>query len=380
MLRLQNFDVAAFLRDHWQQTPLLIRDALPGFASPLSPGVNARLIQERGPERPWQVNYGPFTDDDFTTLPATHWTLLVSDVEKHVPDLYDVVEAFRFIPDWRIDDLMISYAPTGGSVGAHIDDYDVFLLQAAGHRHWMISDAPVQDERYIEGLELRILQEFTPQQAWTLGPGDLLYLPPRYAHHGVATDDACMTYSIGFRAPSRRELATSFAEYLVQQLPSRERYTDPALQPGRNPGLIDAAAFERARALVGHTLAFSDTQLRHWFGRFVTEPKGDHAALLFDNDTLTRDAFKQELKNGTELLRSHAARLAWCEADDGLVLFADGQDYPLPASERGFVERLCLEHAYAADFARDAIRRQPALETLHALYRAGILAFADDFE
>ena len=172
---------------------------------------------ERGGRTPWELRRGPFTEEDFLELPETHWTLLVSDVEKQAPDMAALIEPFRFVPDWRIDDLMISYAPEHGTVGPHVDDYDVFLLQALGQRRWQISTQPVDPDNFLPDTELRIMDEFEPVQDWVLEPGDLLYLPPKVAHHGVALGP-CMTCSIGFRAPLHSDMVGRYVDFLMEDV------------------------------------------------------------------------------------------------------------------------------------------------------------------
>ena len=174
---LGGLTLETFLRDYWQKKPLLIRQAFPQFEALVTPeelaglaceeGIHSRMVLEHGGSKPWELRYGPFSEDDFAALPSEGWSILVSDVEKALPEIMAVVEPFRFIPDWRIDDLMMSYAPPGGSVGAHVDQYDVFLLQAHGRRRWMIESQPRDDENaYIDGLDLRILKDFNPDQSW----------------------------------------------------------------------------------------------------------------------------------------------------------------------------------------------------------------------
>ena len=194
---------ADFLRDFWQKKPLLIRQAFPGYQSPLQPedlaglacedGVLARLIEHDAAGDGWRVRHGPFAEEDFPGLPDHDWTLLVQDMDKWDADLRALLDRFDFLPRWRIDDVMVSFAATGGSVGAHVDHYDVFLLQAQGQRHWMIDaseslhgKAPPMDFR--DDVELKLLREFTPTHDWVLNPGDMLYLPPKVPHHGVAVN------------------------------------------------------------------------------------------------------------------------------------------------------------------------------------------------
>lgn len=385
MQLLGGLSAEAFLRDYWQQRPLLVRQAIPDFASPLSPdelaglaceeGVSARIIREQGETGPWQVSYGPFAESVFATLPETHWTLLVSDVEKHVPELLNVIEPFRFLPDWRIDDLMISYAPEGGSVGPHIDDYDVFLLQAHGHRRWQIGGAPLSEERYLPDLELRILERFDAAEDWVLAPGDMLYLPPRYAHHGVATDD-CLTYSIGFRAPAQRELVTGFAEFLAARLPAAARYGDAGMTPVQKKGEIDAAALARVRALLAPVLQAGDNALAVWFGQYVTEPKNPELAeLLYDPPTDDSAALRARLAAGAPLERAAVTRLAFIAEDERLLFFWDGHCRILPNESRATVETLCEGYRYAPRVSQ-ALARDDALFALaHALFQSGCLGF-----
>eukprot|EP00904_Undaria_pinnatifida_P011073 jgi/Undpi1/7096/HiC_scaffold_22.g09570.m1 len=196
-----------FLAEFWQKKPLLIRQAVKGFESILSrdelagiaclPDAESRLVaggrrvDEGGDD--WEVEHGPFEEEAFSEIGETHWTLLVNEVNRHVPEVSDLLSNFRFVPTWRVDDVMVSYAPERGSVGPHVDNYDVFLLQGAGKRRWAIEETLTSSEeeaaRSIEGIDLRVLSDFKEAQAWVLEPGDALYIPPRIAHHGVSLDE-----------------------------------------------------------------------------------------------------------------------------------------------------------------------------------------------
>ncbi|HPE60563.1 MAG TPA: cupin domain-containing protein [Thiolinea sp.] len=258
LTRLGELPVADFLRDYWQQQPLLVRQAFPGFELPLSADELAglacdtdtsRLVLERGGQKPWELRPGPIPEPDFATLPETHWTLLVNDCEKLVPELQALVQPFRFIPDWRIDDLMISYAAPNGSVGPHVDAYDVFLLQARGQRRWQISTQPCEPDNFLPGLDLRVMRAFQPEQEWVLEPGDMLYLPPGVPHYGVAVDE-CMTCSIGFRAPSQAELLEQLLGHLVEQPAQNRRFTDPNRPLQDDPTRISDADLEHLTDLL----------------------------------------------------------------------------------------------------------------------------------
>ncbi|MEZ5537539.1 MAG: cupin domain-containing protein [Thiolinea sp.] len=246
LTHLGGMAIETFLRDYWQQKPLLIRDAFPGFKSPVSPDElagmacetdAARLVLEKGGQTPWEVRHGPLDEGDFADLPESHWTLLVNDTEQLMPELSALVSLFRFIPDWRIDDLMISFAVSGGSVGPHIDAYDVFLLQGYGQRRWQISEQPCAEDNFLPDIELRVMREFKAEQDWTLNPGDMLYLPPNVAHYGMALND-CMTYSVGFRAPSKADLLERLLGELVDSPALQERFSDPQRVLQNNPAEI----------------------------------------------------------------------------------------------------------------------------------------------
>ena len=271
-----------FLGEIWQRRPLLLRAGLPGFRSPLSPeelaglacepGVESRLVLERG-ARPWEVRHGPFEESDFAALPETHWTLLVQDVDKLVPEVAALLDAFAFIPEWRLDDIMISYAQDQGSVGPHTDEYDVFLVQAQGRRRWRIDPTPAPDAPCLPGLELRILERFEAREQWVLEPGDVLYLPPGVPHWGIA-EGSCMTWSVGMRAPDWRELATAWYDRLIAERLPRARYRDPDPRPQRHRGEIPMAVVEEVRRYLETALSGADDEtFAVWLGAYLTEPK-----------------------------------------------------------------------------------------------------------
>ncbi|WP_020560730.1 cupin domain-containing protein [Thiofilum flexile] len=274
LTHLGEISVEQFLAEYWQQKPLLMRQVFPNFTSPVTPdelaGIacdvdTARLVQEKGGKTPWEVHHSPLRKRDFTKLPATHWTLLVNDMNEILPELQAIIAPFRFIPDWRIDDLMISYAVEGGSVGPHIDAYDVFLLQGLGQRRWQISTQAVSEENFIPNLDLRIMRDFVPEQEWVVEAGDLLYLPPNVPHYGVALGE-CMTYSVGFRAPSRADLLEELLGDLIEQPEAQQRFTDPKRHLQADPSVISEADLERLTDFVMEALPDRAT-VREWLRR-----------------------------------------------------------------------------------------------------------------
>jgi 50S ribosomal protein L16 3-hydroxylase len=263
--------------------------------------VPARLIQfdpEHAQEgQGWQVTQGPFDEKDFAALPPQHWTLLVQGVNHVLPEAQALLAQFNFIPTARLDDVMVSYAPTGGGVGPHIDSYDVFLLQGAGKRRWHISQQT--DLRLIPDAPLRILSHFASEQEWVLEPGDMLYLPPNVAHWGVAEDDDCMTYSIGFRAPAARELAVEFLDVCRQDGLPDELYQDPELQPAVDAAAIDDGMVQRVSCML-QNLSWQPEALGPFLARYFTEPKP--YVVFLPNRKLSLEKFGQKaLKTGVAL-------------------------------------------------------------------------------
>ncbi len=269
---------ARFLREFWQRKPLLLRQAFAGFKPLLTRAqlfalaghddVESRLLQREG--RRWQLDHGPFTRKQIPAVEQRNWTLLVQGVNLHVDAASDLLRLFRFVPDARLDDLMISWASEGGGVGPHQDAYDVFLLQAAGRRRWRIG--PVEDATLQPGKPVKLLAHFTPEEDLILEPGDMLYLPPGWGHDGIAASGDCMTYSVGFRAPPQGELLKEVLWQLAEAQQGGTMYRDPPLRPGTAPALLPAAMVKFAREAFSRLkpdAAFFENVL----GVYLTTPK-----------------------------------------------------------------------------------------------------------
>ncbi len=279
---LNNLTPSQFLAEYWQKKPLLIKNAIPSFTGLLSPedlaglaceeDVQARIVQKKADK--WLVKNGPFDDTDFAKLPNKDWTLLVQSVNHYLPKATELLNQFDFIPKARLDDLMVSYAPDGGGVGAHVDSYDVFLLQGSGQRRWKISSQT--DLSLIEDAPLKILKNFVTEQEWVLEAGDMLYLPPQIAHWGVAVGDNCMTYSIGFRAPKTHELTHEFLSYLQDNLNDGENtlYSDPDLQLANHPAKIDELMVSKVSTMI-QKINWDKHNVADFLGQYLTEPKPD---------------------------------------------------------------------------------------------------------
>jgi 50S ribosomal protein L16 3-hydroxylase len=344
LTHLGDMPIETFLRDYWQKKPLLIRNAFPNFESPLDGDelaglsleeeVESRLVLEKG-KTPWELQHGPFTDETFASLPEANWTLLVQAVDQWVPEVNELLNSFRFIPNWRLDDIMVSFAPDQGSVGPHFDYYDVFLLQGLGKRRWKVGQECNADSPHLEDVQLNILQEFHSQDEWLLEPGDMLYIPPGVAHWGVAEGD-CMTYSIGFRAPNHADILTELTQDIASSLTNDQRFSDPALQLQANPGEINSAAITQLQDIMQQHC--SAENIAHWFGKFMTERK--YIDMESEDNEHDSAEWEEALSEGELLWRHPAARLAFHSAAQGTILFADGA--ALPCS-RPLAELICAE-------------------------------------
>jgi 50S ribosomal protein L16 3-hydroxylase len=266
-----------FLQHHWQKRPLLARQALPGAAGLVTRGDMFRLaarddVQSRLVTRfrkRWRVANGPFTQRELARLPDRYWTLLIHGVNHVLPQARALLHNFSFIPYARLDDVMVSYAPPGGGVGPHFDSYDVFLLQLGGTRRWRVSTQ--DDLALVKNAPLKLLSRFRAEREWRLDPGDMLYLPPRCAHDGIAIDH-CLTASIGFRAPGAQELAARFLEFLADHLALDGMYRDPQLKVTSHPGKISSELLRKAGGALDR-ITWSGRSVLQFLGCYLTEPK-----------------------------------------------------------------------------------------------------------
>lgn len=359
-----------FLREYWHKKPLLIRQAIPGFipivprdalfSLATRPEVESRLIACTAGQ--WSFDHGPFKR--LPSLRKKNWTLLVQGVNLHDDAANALMERFRFIPDARLDDLMISYATDGGGVGPHFDSYDVFLLQAHGKRHWRISAQ--QDLELVEGMPLKILKNFTPEQEFVLEAGDMLYLPPHYAHDGIAEGE-CMTYSVGFRAPSYQELGDGFLQFLADSIDLPGRYADPELRAALRPAEIPSAMLEKIAHEI-RKIQFDDDDIAVFLGEYLSEPK---PGVRFDapEKHLSHTRFVQAAqKRGVRLARR--SRILY----RGRHFFINGESYLLKPRDRTSLQSLADLHGLDPAAVRAA--SDDVLDALHTWYEDGWVLLA----
>jgi 50S ribosomal protein L16 3-hydroxylase len=375
-----------FLRDYWQRQPLLLRQALPGFDCALEPDelaglaceaeVESRLVLEKDGASPWELRHGPFAEQSFQNLPDSHWTLLVQDVDKHLPPVARLLDHFRFLPDCRLDDVMVSYAADQGSVGPHIDDYDVFLYQAQGKRRWKIHQRPVSGDDFIPGLDLRILPEFEAEQEWLLEPGDMLYLPPNVAHWGIAEGE-CMTCSVGFRAPTLRELASAWCESAIEQRVPSARYRDGTLRPQQASAEILPTALQAVQDLLREALQDDPEGQRRWFGRFITETK-QNLQVEPPPSPLPTEAFLNRFRVEGVMYRNSYSRMAFSRGSKGQdSLFVNGQEYTLPSESGDFLPVITHYRELHFGYLGPWLEQPVYLQLVCDLYNDGHFIFDD---
>lgn len=346
-----DISIEEFLRDYWQKKPLLVRNAFPDIEAPvgadelaglsLEADVESRLVVQSPDGADWDIKHGPFDEETFANLPETHWTLLVQAVDSWVPEASDIVEQFRFIPNWRYDDLMVSFASQGGGVGPHYDNYDVFLIQTQGQRRWEVGGFFDQNSPRRPNTPVMIMTEWEPEYNWVLEPGDMLYIPPQVGHNGIGESDDCMTYSVGFRAPSHAEIMRSFTDFIGEKLTSESRYTDPDLTLQDNPGEIPTKALEKVRDIFTSYLQ-DDARLGEWLGKFVTDPKYPELDQEPEQPA-TIDEIRTALKEGDLcFIRNEGSRFSYSTVSDNEVqLYADGNCFKLSGSSCALATNLC---------------------------------------
>lgn len=371
---LGNLTPSQFMRRYWQKKPLLIRQAIPDIAAPLSRDelfeladqdeVESRLITHF--RNKWQLEHGPFAADELPSAKQRAWTLLVQGVDLHNDRARALLDRFRFVPDARLDDLMISYATDGGGVGPHFDSYDVFLLQVHGKRRWRIGAQ--RDLTLQPGLPLKVLQHFEPEEEWILEPGDMLYLPPHIAHDGVAEGE-CMTCSIGFRAPSTGELAAQFLYYLAERGEadgSRDRaalYRDPQQPAVAKPAELPAALVEKVGAILAK-IDWSEKDVSAFLGTYLSEPK---PSVVFDPPERPLDEarfIKRASKEGVRLDRKTVLLY------DNRFFYLNGEESKLSGVKSWVIELADNRYLSAKRFV--TLSEQSSVTALlHEWYRAG---------
>lgn len=355
------------MRDYWHKKPLLIRQAIPGF-QPLLPFdqlaelatkdfVESRLVTLTDGE--WNMQHGPL--HDLPPRTQREWTLLVQGVNLQDDAADALLRQFRFVPDARLDDLMVSFATDGGGVGPHFDSYDVFLLQAEGQRRWRIG--PQKDLSLVEGLPLKILSKFKPTEEFVLEPGDMLYLPPHYAHDGVAIGD-CQTYSIGFRSPSYQELGEAFLQFMADSIDLPGRYADPDLEPSAKPAEIPKDMLGQLADEL-NKMQFTEDDFTIFLGEYLSEPK-HNVFFVGPEKPLPAGRFAQTAaKKGVKLSRKTQMLYR------GKHVFINGESFAIGRADKAALE--ALANSRVLEGAQVAAASEDVMEALYAWYTDGWL-------
>ena len=346
---LGGVSIERFLAEYWQKKPLLIRNLIPEFDCPvdandlaglsLEEEVESRIVYKNLDGRPWQLQQGPFEREQLSQLPDKDWTLLVQGLDHWVPECSDILDHFRFIPNWQIDDIMASFAPPGGGVGPHYDHYDVFLLQAQGERRWQIGPECDVAVPSLPGTPLRIIENMSITEDWVLHPGDCLYLPPRVAHNGIALSN-CITLSIGFRSPRVDELISSFADHFGQKQENQSHfYHSPKYR--QNPGEITSSAIISLQSRL-QALLEDPQEIAKWFGEFTTTPK--HEGIVCprpEEDKISGKDVPGLLSSHQEYRWNEGSRYTYSNHEQTIVLNVDGASYSLQPALLDWVKLLC---------------------------------------
>ena len=339
-----------FLNEYWQKKPLLIRAGLSDFEVPLEADelagmameeeVESRLVIENG-KTPWETQQGPFDEDTFANLPEKEWTLLVQAVDHWVPEIQALKEQFQFLPSWRLDDVMISYATEGGSVGPHYDQYDVFLIQVAGKRRWQVLAPEEYQDSAIADISLHILDNFAvnPEMDWELEAGDILYLPPNFAHNGRALDDECMTYSVGFRAPSIQDALTGIRDKLCENINVKNRFAAPETGNRDHSAQIHQDDVSYLQAELAKLINQPDV-LANWLGETMSESKYPEYLAPLNSSDLDK-AFQNAIQ-GRTFIRPGDARICYYlnDKENHMTVFCNGESINLDSELAPFVQAI----------------------------------------
>ncbi len=374
-----------FLRDYWQKQPLLVRGALTNLQGLIDPNelagfsldydIESRIVIERSPVD-WEVLHGPFTKKTFKNLPKTHWTLLIQALDHAVPQVAALLDQFNFIPNWRIDDVMASYAPAKGSVGPHFDQYDVFLIQGHGQRRWRIGQQCDSTTELLANAPLKLVKEFETEHEWLLDPGDMLYLPPGIAHYGVAENE-CLTYSVGFRAPSHLEILNDFVHYISLNTTAEKRYQDPELEVASNPGFLSPQVIDKFIGIL--TDAISDReQVTDWLSSYISQTKYE-----VNPDPPTEDYSEKEvldlLKQRFTLQKEESSRFVYTGSEEHPEqLYVNGARIPMDVIPIELVLLLCKKRVYPPEELYLICKTPEALALLTDLLNIGVVYFGDE--
>ncbi|MFT6835194.1 MAG: 50S ribosomal protein L16 3-hydroxylase [Francisellaceae bacterium] len=391
MLKLNELSHQEFLKNYWQKKPLLIKQGISNFSNPIEPDKLAGLSLENefesrlvighvADKKNWQLKTGPFTSDFFSQLPEENWTLLVNGVDRLIPEVNEILNQFNFLPQWRVDDVMISYAAKGGSVGPHFDVYDVFLLQGKGQRKWTLTSKNCNEDNYQKNMPLRLMKVFEVEEEFILNEGDILYIPPYVGHHGVALTEDCMTYSIGYRGYSDRELLESFGDFTAEN-EINSYYKDPDWSELKGTGEVTQASIEQARKSL-KKLIDKPELFKCWFGNFVTEMDQQAESLFLPLEAdaiLSHKSFRGELELDDSIERNPLCRFAYIENNNfDFMLFINGKLQEIEDINQDLIKYICNHRLLNNTIILELILSLKDSWFLHRLYKENFIVLKEN--
>ncbi|MDP2635750.1 MULTISPECIES: cupin domain-containing protein [unclassified Pseudoalteromonas] len=375
-LTINSLSEQEFLNQYWQKKPLLIKQGFRDFEDPLDANELAGLAMEESIEsriitnqnNDWQAHHGPF--EDFELLTEQHSTLLVQAVDHWHPDAAQILEPFRFIPNWRIDDLMISYSTPGGGVGPHLDQYDVFIIQGEGKRHWRVGMPDSNLKQFAQNKSLLQVEQFPAVIDCILEPGDILYIPPGCPHEGYAVENA-INYSVGFRAPNQQDLLSSFADYVIDKEAGSTRYSDPLLETRESKGLLSTTEATEVKQLLSALLQ-DDSLFKSWLGQTTSEPKHE-MDLMPPEDLYTTEQVAQLIGDSDEIFeRLGGTRAIYQSTDNEIILSVNGQNFLLPKTDLAVVKLLTDDVSVTAEQIKSSKNSLKFTQSFTTLLNEGI--------
>lgn len=375
-LKINNLCEQEFLNQYWQKKPLLIKQGFTDFQDPIEAEELAGLAMEESIESrivtnhndDWQAYQGPF--EDFEKLTEQHATLLVQAVDHWHSDAAQLLQPFRFIPNWRIDDLMISYSTPKGGVGPHLDQYDVFIIQGEGKRHWRVGLPDPTLKQFAQNKKLLQVEQFEAVIDCILEPGDILYIPPGCPHEGYAIENA-LNYSVGFRAPNQQDLFSSFADHVIDTDSGQKRYTDHTLALRDSKGELLQSETDKVKTLM-QALLNNDELFKHWLGNTLSQAKHEMDLAPLEEPITCEQMSDFIANNAEEFERLGGVRAIYQQLEDALLLSINGENYPLPLCDLNAV-KLLTDHDYVN--TDDLNAAQPSLvfiQTFTTLVNEGL--------
>lgn len=375
-LTINSLSEQDFLNEYWQKKPLLIKQGFRDFQDPLDANELAGLAMEESIEsriitnhdNDWQAHHGPF--ENFELLTEQHSTLLVQAVDHWHPDAAQLLEPFRFIPNWRIDDLMISFSTPGGGVGPHLDQYDVFIIQGEGKRHWRVGMPDSSLKQFAQNKSLLQVEQFPAVIDCVLEPGDILYIPPGCPHEGYAVENA-INYSVGFRAPNQQDLLSSFADYVIDKEAGNTRYADPLLEIRESKGLLNNVEANSVKQLLASLLR-DDTLFKSWLGQTTSEPKHE-MDLMPPEELYTQEHVTQLIDDSDEVFeRLGGTRAIYQLTDNDIIFSVNGQNFLLPKTDLAVVKLLTDDVSVTAEQIKSSKNSLKFIQSFTTLLNEGI--------